>query len=476
MPRMSSQYVKMVTLFVVLFEHAHAQEPAPVTTSTNAAVTNATTQPTPPPTATTQPAAQTTTTPPATNGQAKPAAAVVEEKKVEAPKAVEPTKPAEVVEEKKEEAVAATPAPEPQPQVAPAPTPAPEVAPSAMPTLQVPPTPAPAPAVQPKQEAAEAMLIDTIDLSEPKGNWLKKRQWWQKAEQVYETIKQQVEQILDARMTFYNQQTDLNRNVIGSFYQQVGIGQGELEEIVSDLNRQVDELQTTSEKEVIEKDGKRVDEDQFMRLVKKEKDNLSELQKKISLVFEYDHSVEDAIIRLREQINIVRKYEQQAWNNFKAIARELSDQRAYELYYQMEGISNNIATIGQWMREPFANYFNQLINKIKNEIELIKTAVEELKKKGIDLKQESEKFDLLKGKCPREKIETEETVVEQETTFLGRIMGWISAPFTYLWSGITYVGSFIGSFFQGAYDGLRSLFVSAPEVEETEFEATTESE
>ena len=82
--------------------------------------------------------------------------------------------PAEpVVAQPIETAAVAQPTPVEQPQPAP-----------------VPMQPAPISPEQPEQDEIEIKGIDTVDINEPKGNWLYKRIWWEKAERTYEKIKQ----------------------------------------------------------------------------------------------------------------------------------------------------------------------------------------------------------------------------------------------------------------------------------------------
>ena len=251
-------------------------------------------------------------------------------------------------------------------------------------------------------EQGEIVDIDTIDLAEPKGNWLLKRQWWERAEAIYQKIKQQVEQIFETRPGFDNQRTELERKVFAPFYQQVGIGQGELKEILSDLSRQVEQH---------EKNKTPATEQEEHNLIFKlalEKENLNKLQHDIELVVNYDYAIEDALIKLREQMNLARSYEKQAWNNFKEIARELSDRKAYELFYAMKGFSKNVANINDYIKNPFAQYFMELVKKVKDQVEIIKTSVQGLKEKGIDLKLEADKIEMQ----ARSKYQAQACVIE----------------------------------------------------------------
>ena len=240
---------------------------------------------------------------------------------------------------------------------------------------------------EPEFTGPQDVKIDTIDLTEPKGNWLLKRWWWEQAEILYEKIKQREEEVFEERMEFLRKRIDIDRNLFNPFYKNVGIGQGELSETIAML---VSQLENERKKVGVLSEQERA----FLDVLQTEKKTLAQLQENVNAVSDADLAIDDALLKLMEQINKVRSYERQAWDRFKAIARELSDQRAYELYEEMKGLSRNVTDILAYIRQPFQNYFQNLSGKATEEIEKIKTDIQALKEKGIDLKQESLRLDV----------------------------------------------------------------------------------
>ena len=59
------------------------------------------------------------------------------------------------------------------------------------------------PVTTPEQDEIEIKGIDTVDIAQPKGNWLYKRIWWEKAERLYEKIKQLANEISESRIVFF---------------------------------------------------------------------------------------------------------------------------------------------------------------------------------------------------------------------------------------------------------------------------------
>lgn len=316
-------------------------------------------------------------------------------------------------------------------------------------------------------DVEEPQGIDTISLQEGSGNWLYKRIWWEKAEAKYETIKTLVDRILEAQMIFFARRADLARTVFDPFYINAGIGRGELEEILNYLMEQMSAQQ--------QKQGDLTEQERaFLAIMNKEKETLDQLKLDMDAINKLDGAVDESLGKLMEQLNLCRSYERHAWDDFKSIAKELSDKKARELYYSMVTAEENINAIGQYIKNDFTGYFNQLATMAQENISRIQSGINALKEKGIDFKkkaQELEKKDENTERERRIKEQEEKEREEQEAAAANTWYGWIMSWFTSAWDAVT---SLIG----GAYDAVRGLFgySSEPSEEVTEQaqEAATE--
>ncbi len=90
---------------------------------------------------------------------------------------------------------------------------------------------------------------------------------------------------------------------------------------------------------------------------------------------------------LVEQLNKIRRLEQQAWQNFKNIARVLDDKKARELFYRVDNAWRNIQEMQAYIEKTFSTSFDTLVERIKERIKKIDSAILALKEKGIDLKK-----------------------------------------------------------------------------------------
>ncbi len=217
--------------------------------------------------------------------------------------------------------------------------------------------------------------IDTIDIADPQGNWLYKRVWWERAEAKYEKIRAVVNQVLESRTHFFAKRADLDKKVLDPFYLKVGMSQGELQEILSELIARAKKI--SEESKVAEIQNK----------IEIDKKMLIDVEQAVQQVMTKDEEIEKAILMLIDQIGKIRALEQQAWNDFKSIARVLDDKKARELFYKVNGAWMNIKELQQYIAKSFGSKFDGLISKTKELISKIDVEMLELQNSGIDLKK-----------------------------------------------------------------------------------------
>lgn len=297
------------------------------------------------------------------------------------------------------------------------------------------------PAVKPQMEEEadlqdlEIKGIDTVDINEPKGNWLYKRIWWEKAERTYEKIKQLTDKILESKMAFFVKRNELDRMVF-DFYGDLGFKQGEVSELIDFMISQL-EQERKIEGSLDEKERELLD------LLTQEKKNIEKLQYGFQNISKVDQAIEDALMKLVEQLNQAKYYEQQAWEYFKAINRELSDKKARELFYSMDTFWRNLNSINSYLSDAFAKYFEQLTQKMHQETDNIKASVQALSEKGISLQVQAL---AMRREC---KAPIKEDVSEQEapsSSWLDSVWTILKAPFLL----VTYPFSWLAGLFGGS--------------------------
>lgn len=238
------------------------------------------------------------------------------------------------------------------------------------------------PVVIPENEPEiEATGIDTVSLENPQGNWLFKRIWWERAEERYEKIRLLVDAIWDSRTAFFIKRNDLDRNILDPFYLSVGIGQGELQVILTEIN---DFLEKKREQQGDLNEQERMLYESYAT----EEETLKQLKQDVESIANLDNEIDNALGTLMNQINRVRQFEDQAWQHFREIARILNDTKARELYYIIEGAARNIKNISTYLERDFITHFNTLISEATKHVARVQGQIEALKEKGIHFKRQ----------------------------------------------------------------------------------------
>ncbi|HLJ30867.1 MAG TPA: hypothetical protein VKU36_00370 [Candidatus Babeliales bacterium] len=274
------------------------------------------------------------------------------------------------------------------------------------------------------EEEGKPQGIDTVSLDNPQGNWLFKRIWWERAEERYEKIRLLVDAVWESRTIFFVKRNELDRNVLDPFYLNVGIGQGELQTILAE---QLDFFEKHREQQ-----GDLTEQERSLyESIENEEEALKQLKLDVDAIASLDHAIDDALGTLMNQINRVRQFERQAWDNFKEIAHILNDTKARELYYMIEGAARNIKNISTYLERDFFNHFTHLINEATKHVTRVQNQIEALKEKGVNFKRQTE---LLEQKNEQQMEEEE----EEEVTPKPKVgwFGWIGSFFKNIFNTI----------------------------------------
>ena len=76
------------------------------------------------------------------------------------------------------------------------------------------------------------------------------------------------------------------------------------------------------------------------------------------------------------------------------VARELSDKEARKQYYDTKGLLDDVNKVHQYFVGPFTQYFDQMIKSVHDHTRGIVAQLETLKNSGLDLKKETQIFEV----------------------------------------------------------------------------------
>lgn len=295
--------------------------------------------------------------------------------------------------------------------------------------------------------------IDTVSLQEGQGNWLFKKIWWERAEIKFDKLRQVVESVMSFRMAFFDQRAELNKAIIDPFLLKIGAEQGS-------LRQAIEGHLALLEKERADAGSLNEEERSLVEIIKKEKNKLLEIKTLVEHVLKLNFEIDTSLGVLMQQVNRARSYENQAWDNFREIARVLNDKKAREIYYAIDMLYKNTKQVLRYIETDFKQHFSATMGAIDEEIGVVNLRIKELNAKGLELTKELGKVvqrqrqekkadagkqqntDNISAKAPEQK---KQDVVDQESN------SWIYtifvAPFVAVWNGITSMLSMVGSFF-----------------------------
>lgn len=275
--------------------------------------------------------------------------------------------------------------------------------------------PPPLPVEEPKEEFVG---FDTIDLAEPSGNWLLKRDIWGKAQNKYEKIKGVFDQVLEARMPFFKRRAEIDRQTLDPLYISAGLDQEQIASILEEFNTLLS----------IDKDKQETLDERAKKMqaaAMEDKKTLEQLQKKVADLDTYSKALDSFLDKLSEQVNLGRAAEKQAWQAYKDIGKELNDKKARELWLGMETPFKRITDIESYIKGIFKQEFDKVCSTIEDNVQEIKNALQSLKEKGLDLKKFSKELDekLQQQGAPKCEMPQQE---EQEGWF-GSLSSWLNS-------------------------------------------------
>ncbi len=288
-------------------------------------------------------------------------------------------------------------------------------------------------------------LVDTTHATSG-GNWLLKRIWGEKAEEVFDQIKALVKKTMDARLLFFTQRNEIDKK-FDQFYQAIGFDQGSLEDIINFALEVYDK---------VKKDELNQKEKVFFESIKEKQTKIAQIKKDIESIVSLDSKINEGLDVLLSQIDLCNKYEDQAWENFRDILRELNDKEARRLYFETKDLQEDVQKIADYISGPFNNYFGQLLQNAQDHMKNISSQLNTLKNEGIDLKKEALKLekeedvtDFLEQQ--KQKIASDKKALQENeaSQSFQKNVGWFSKVITSL-----------DTLYQTIINGIKSFFGS----------------
>lgn len=220
--------------------------------------------------------------------------------------------------------------------------------------------------------------LDTINI-DSSGNWLEKRIWFKKGEDLFDEIRTIVKKASDIRMEFVHEVNTIGKK-IDEFYEHVNFEKGQVDQMLKDILDEIDQESSM-------RGGDLSSKERSLKLsVKNEQKQIETIGNDIKKVDDFDNQIDKTMMQAFKIIEECRTLETKAWDNFKAIGAELDDKKARTLYYEIDNAHKNIEQKIKHLQSTLLPYLkSKLIAPAEQAMTKVQSAVKSLDEKGIHL-------------------------------------------------------------------------------------------
>lgn len=286
------------------------------------------------------------------------------------------------------------------------------------------------------QEEAKTIeeAIKTIE-ADDEGNWLLKRVWWEQAEATYGQIRSLNDQIVQAQVQLINERTAVDKKV-EELLSSVEADQASLSQFMNYVTTVI--LASSDEPSIHE-------ETLFRQKIAAYKPTLDALDQAIKTMKENDQLLSEAMVQLMSLVQECRTYESTSWQHFKTIGRILNDEKAKELFYEIDAAYKNVQAILNYMNGELRNFIQETITTITTNAETITKDLSVLKQEGSSLEEIVKEHKELqeKKKVMQEQEEKKKKILEAQKKKKAQ-QGFFASAFDKLGSWWKSIKSMIG--------------------------------
>lgn len=238
--------------------------------------------------------------------------------------------------------------------------------------------------------------IEPIEKIGLQGNWVKKREWLVKANEVNYEIQDvalQTEQIRKGFISRYNQID----NDLDMYYKDLGLQEGGILELFDSIQRYLDKKKKKDVASLTP--GENPDSDLQAKIdvledsIKLSKQQIEQLRLDMKSIDDLHESLEDRIKKLDEQINIIHEDAAKAKVVTNDMWSIIDHTKARALYYDLKNvILETIKNTQNYLREDLSKDFDTVIETIKTQMARTKDGIKKLEDEGVFIKNRAQRI------------------------------------------------------------------------------------
>jgi hypothetical protein len=266
-----------------------------------------------------------------------------------------------------------------------------------------------------------------------RGNWYSKRKILNDSRRVFESMRSIIDELEEGYGAYLSKRNDVV-STVDTFYLDYAFKGGAIDSAMNDISEQLKQ-ERSDEGELTE------EERAYVGKLESYQNELEQLQVDMQSLHELHIALDQSLRTLHEQIDKARDFEEKTWEYYNAISQVLSDKIATQMYYEMQGLSENVKKISDYMTGDVDAFLNNTIGLINEYVEKTKTDIDALEKEGIVLREN------VAAEVVDEEVQEDEQAPSPEQAKEEAAPGWFQRALTNVkmaWQGFV---SWIASWF-----------------------------
>ncbi len=299
--------------------------------------------------------------------------------------------------------------------------------------------------------------VDEIGMQ---GNWMKKRAWVIRAFALSDQIQKLLGLIHQTRAQF-SAKNDAIDDELDSFYRNVGVEQGKLEEVYGGIKRYLEKLRAKENEHLAESPRSYFSSLEEARDgINKQERQLSQLRFLMDSVTELDRSLEDRLKKADETIATAQHIAQGETELLDSLWYVIDDRKAQSIYFKIKnGVLAKVQAGHDYLTSKLLQDFEDVIVKIQEQMKAAIAVIDQLESAGVIVKDRTQRLEGIKQQALKEQAEAadrEDVRKRSKQRQKEQDMVWYLQPFVIVYECLIQLGVWL---YQG-FDFFKKMLFS----------------
>jgi hypothetical protein len=250
------------------------------------------------------------------------------------------------------------------------------------------------------------------------GNWVKKREWQNLAEQHLAEIDDVIVAMETYNIEKYQPKYDLSDKQCNDFYRKIGVSSEAVSSLLDEVYQEMlDKLQKSLDT-IKDPDQTRLDAEQktfqLERDIKRLDIEMQQLKLDIQLVEDFDKNITARRNQVETFLSMAQGKKTESYKLFQELKQLLDDKKAREKYYMIKGSLDQLKSLQTFFTTIFFNESDELIKNAAQQMQQVENAIKQLEEKGAVINDRAKVLEQLKIKAHEEEQQKKEREEEAE--------------------------------------------------------------